>query len=271
VSVTTLGVGSPSVPSNVHAKAVSGSEVDLTWNASTGKAGVTGYRIYRNGNMVGTSTKPSYRGTMASTTPRPTTTRCPPTTPPERQRPQQHGERHHSQQHWPERSYRLGRDCRQRLQGRLELDSLHRQGGGDRLPHLPATANWAGTSTTASYQGHGLRAATTHLYSGVRLRRRWNVSARSSAVTVTTLNTHGPSVPADVHAKAVSGSEVDLTWTASTGKAGVTGYRIYRDGKLAGTSTKPSYKDQGLTAATAHLYSCPPTTRPGTSASTAAR
>jgi len=113
----------------------------------------------------------------------------------------------------------------------------------------------AGTSTTASYKDTGLRAATTHLYSVSAYDAAGNVSARSSAVTVTTLNTHGPSVPADVHAKAVSGSEVDLTWTASTGKAGVTGYRIYRDGKLAGTSTKPSYKDQGLTAATAHLYS----------------
>jgi len=75
------GTQPPSVPAGLTANAVSGSEINLSWTASTDKAGVTGYRIYRNGNMVGTRPSRPTR-TRASPTPRRTTTRCPPTTPP---------------------------------------------------------------------------------------------------------------------------------------------------------------------------------------------
>ena len=46
--------GPPSVPTNVTATAVSSSEVDVGWYASTDDVGVTGYTIYRNGTSIGT-------------------------------------------------------------------------------------------------------------------------------------------------------------------------------------------------------------------------
>ena len=44
-------------------------EVDLTWTASTDDVGVAGYRIYRNGTLVGTSLTNSYadKGLQPST------------------------------------------------------------------------------------------------------------------------------------------------------------------------------------------------------------
>jgi hypothetical protein len=54
----TPGVDSiaPSTPTNLSATANSSTQVNLAWNASTDNVGVTGYKIYRNGTQIGTST-----------------------------------------------------------------------------------------------------------------------------------------------------------------------------------------------------------------------
>lgn len=46
----------PSVPTNVSAEAVSKTQVDLTWSASSDNVGVSGYDVYRNGNRVASGT-----------------------------------------------------------------------------------------------------------------------------------------------------------------------------------------------------------------------
>ena len=45
-----------------------------------------------------------------------------------------------------------------------------------------------------------------------------------------------PSTPTTLSASAVSSSQINLTWTASTDNVGVTGYKIFRDGAQVGTS-----------------------------------
>jgi hypothetical protein len=44
----------PTAPANLTAQPVSGGRVDLEWTQSTDNVGVTGYRIYRGGDVVGT-------------------------------------------------------------------------------------------------------------------------------------------------------------------------------------------------------------------------
>lgn len=60
----------PSVPFNLQATPVSPSRIDLTWNASNDNVAVAGYRVRRNGNLVGTvaGTAFSDAGLSASTT-----------------------------------------------------------------------------------------------------------------------------------------------------------------------------------------------------------
>jgi chitodextrinase len=53
----------PSIPSGVTATAVSSSAINLSWNASTDNVGVAGYRIYRAGSQIATSTTASYSST----------------------------------------------------------------------------------------------------------------------------------------------------------------------------------------------------------------
>ena len=50
----------PSVPAGLTATAESSSRVSLRWNASTDNVGVTGYRVYRNGTLLTTTTSTSY-------------------------------------------------------------------------------------------------------------------------------------------------------------------------------------------------------------------
>ncbi len=63
-----------------------------------------------------------------------------------------------------------------------------------------------------------------------------------------------PSVPASLQSAAVSHSEIELSWTSSTDNIGVLGYRVFRDGSLAGTTTSNSFQDTGLSAETAYSY-----------------
>ncbi len=66
VPTSTLDIISPSIPSNLSATTVSSSQINLSWTASTDNVGVTGYRIYRGGTQIATSTTASYSNTGLS-------------------------------------------------------------------------------------------------------------------------------------------------------------------------------------------------------------
>jgi hypothetical protein len=85
-----------------------------------------------------------------------------------------------------------------------------------------------------------------------------NNTTTSANVSVTVNNgasdTQAPTVPTNLAATAVSSSQINLTWTASTDNLAVAGYRIYRGGVQVNTSATNSYSDTGLTASTAYTY-----------------
>jgi chitodextrinase len=53
----------PSIPTNLKASNMTSSSLTLTWIASTDNVGVAGYRIYRNGTQVATTSSTSYTNT----------------------------------------------------------------------------------------------------------------------------------------------------------------------------------------------------------------
>ena len=68
-------------------------------------------------------------------------------------------------------------------------------------------------------------------------------------------DTTPPTTPGNVSATPVSGSQINVAWSASTDNVGVTGYKVMRNGSLAGsTTTALTYSDTGLAASTTYSY-----------------
>jgi chitodextrinase len=63
-----------------------------------------------------------------------------------------------------------------------------------------------------------------------------------------------PSPPTNLTATAVSSSEINLSWTASTDNVGVNGYKIFRNNTQASTSATNSFSDTGLPPSTTYSY-----------------
>lgn len=97
-------------------------------------------------------------------------------------------------------------------------------------------ATVGGTVTT--YQDTSVVAGSKHSYKVDAFDSSGNHSARSTAASATTPgDTTVPTTPTGVTATAVSAGRVDVGWTASTDPDGVSGYHVYRDGTLVGSTT----------------------------------
>lgn len=75
-------------------------------------------------------------------------------------------------------------------------------------------------------------------------------------MVLSTQKVSAPTTPTGLQATAISATEIDLTWNASSNVSGciLTGYRVYRDGVLAASPSGTSYQDTGLTEGTLHAY-----------------
>ena len=67
-------------------------------------------------------------------------------------------------------------------------------------------------------------------------------------------DTSAPTTPSGLLAAPVSSSRIDLSWTASTDNAGVTGYHIYKGGVYLKSVTSTSPSDESLSASTQYCY-----------------
>ena len=83
-------------------------------------------------------------------------------------------------------------------------------------------------------------------------------SGTSAAVTLTVSNTPSdttpPSTPTGLTATAVSSSQINLLWNASTDNVGVAGYKVFRGGTQIATSGSASFQDTNLAASTTYTY-----------------
>ena len=53
----------PTIPNNLIAATMSSSQINLSWNASTDDVGISGYKIYRDGTQITTTTNTTYSDT----------------------------------------------------------------------------------------------------------------------------------------------------------------------------------------------------------------
>jgi chitodextrinase len=82
-----------------------------------------------------------------------------------------------------------------------------------------------------------------------------NRSALGNSVSVTTPpDLEPPSAPSSLVATVASASRIDLSWGAASDNVGVTGYEVFRDGVLHGTTSTTSYADTTTVAGTSYTY-----------------
>ena len=142
--------------------------------------------------------------------------------------------------------------------------------GSNRTTKATYTVNYAGGTTSKSFNQTGNGSQWLLIASGLQFNAGTsgntfmnNVTGESNGSKVVIADAirwvyagdlTPPSVPENLTATATSTTGMSLSWTASTDNTGVTGYKIYRDSALAGTSPTTSYADSGLTANTQYSY-----------------
>jgi len=249
----------PSMPSSLSATAVSTAQINLNWTASTDNVGVTGYKIFRDGVQIATSSTTTYQNTglNASTTYSYTvaaydlagntsvqstaaiaTTLAPDTTAP---------------------SVSLTAPVENAvLTGSTSVTATASDNVGVTKVEFYIDGQLKNTDTTSPY-GFTLDSTTlafgAHVLTAQAYDAAGNVTATAPVdVTVDNTDHSAPSAPSNLSATAVSPSQITLSWTASTDNLGVTGYTVFRDGVQIATVTGTTYPDTGLAAGTLYDY-----------------
>jgi len=256
----TIDTTAPSVPTGVTATAVSTSQINLGWTASTDNVGVTGYKIFRDGTQIATTAGTTYQNTglTASTTYSYTvaaydaagntsapsaaavaTTQTPDTTA-------------------PVVSVTAPAEG-QVLTGTVTVTATASDNVAvTKVEFYVDDQQLENTDTTSPY-GFSLDSTTlpfgTHTITARAYDAANNITTSTPVnVTVDNVDYIAPSVPTGLTATAASTSQINLSWTASTDNIGVTGYNILRDGVQVATTAGTTYQDAGLAASTAYDY-----------------
>jgi RHS repeat-associated protein len=253
----------PSVPSALAGTVKSGSEIDLSWAASTDATAVAGYKVYRDGTLLATVGSTSWFDTAlaggsthtyevsavdaagnesarSASVSKTTTSVAPadtvaPTTP-------------------------AGVTA---ATSAWNAATITWSASADNIAVTSYTIIRNGTpiskvaGTTTSFTDATTAASAAYAYTVTASDAAGNMGAPSSPALVTTpdplADTVKPSVPAGLTATSMT-KKIDLTWSASTDDNALAGYKISRDGTLIATSYSPAYSDLNLAAGTAHIY-----------------
>jgi chitodextrinase len=254
-AATAPDVAAPSVPDNLHATGSTISSISLAWTAATDNVAVTGYKIYRDGSLVGSSASPSFTdvGLTVSTTYSYTVSA------------------YDASNNQSAQSAPFSTASSDDTTAPSTPSGLHTTTILDNAVTLAWTASTddvavtgykiyrdgslVGTSTTTSYTDNGLSPATDYSYSIKAYDAATNTSPASSALaTQTAYDTTDPSVPANLVATSKTDTSITLGWDAATDNIAVSGYDVYRDDTLIISTVGTNYTDSGLDVDTSYTY-----------------
>lgn len=230
---------SPSAPSNVTASGASSSSIQLTWGASTDSGtGLAGYNVYRNGSKVAsnlTGTSYTDTGLTANTTYSYIVEACDKASPPNCAQSTASGTTQIAVDTTPP----TAPGNFKAIANSSTQVSLSWNASTD--PESPSGITYTVTRngtpiatkiSNLSLTDNGVVSNTNYQYAVVATNTA-NLPSTPSTASVTTPqapDTIKPSVPTNLNGSAISISQINLTWSASTdtGGSGLAGYRIYR-------------------------------------------
>ncbi len=257
VTVHNVDEEKPTPPAALTAAWDRPSRVTLSWSGATDNAAVTGYRVYRDSELIMTL-GPTARGHLDTSVANLTT-----------------------------HSYTVSaHDAAGNESDPSDLAVV--ETGDDNAPTSPtvaaeltagdeATLSWSESSDNAGVAGYriyrngtlltdvsdgsrslvdgGLDDVVTYTYRVSAYDAAGNESPVSDPVAVTTPDATDPTTPLDLRAVSAT-SSVALTWQGATDNVGVTDYVVFRDGLPLVTlgSTARSYTDSALVGSTLHRY-----------------
>lgn len=242
------------VPTELAGAPISATQVNLTWN-NAGSVGITGYKVFRNGEQIATSSVNSYQDSGLS-----------PSTVYNYKVSAFDAAGNESGQTSQVAVTTLADTTKPNVPGGLnasgismtEIDlnwTASTDDVGVTRYNVYRNGTKVGTSVTTSYSDTGLTVETQYDYQVSAVDAAGNESDKSAQSSASTQqDSEEPAVPGNVTATAVSMTQVNVNWTASTDNVEVTGYNIYRNGGKIGVSTTTSYSDTGLTPATQYSY-----------------
>ncbi|HSX28375.1 MAG TPA: fibronectin type III domain-containing protein [Candidatus Saccharimonadales bacterium] len=254
----------PTSPTNATANAVSSSQINLSWTASTDNVGVTGYQIERCLGAgctafvpLATVTSPSYNDTGLSAA----------TTYSYRLKAVDAAGNASAYTNSFQATTLAPADA-QAPSVPTDLASTSATETQVGLSWSPATDNtgvagykiyrngtMVGTSATTTFTDQNLTPNTSYTYAVSAYDAGGNESAQSASLVATTLaDSATPTVPTNVTVQAVSSSKVTVSWNAATDNVSVAGYKVYRDGVQIALTTAPTYQDTTVSANTTYSY-----------------
>jgi chitodextrinase len=112
-----------------------------------------------------------------------------------------------------------------------------------------------GQTAGTAYTDIGAVSGSTYTYTVAAQDAAGNVSPVSDSLEIGFVDTSPPTAPTALTAPSPTTGAPNLSWTAATDNVRVSGYRVYRDGVLVGTTTGTSFTDSsapGPNPAVAH-------------------
>ncbi len=255
IEVQTLSAEAPDPPTGLSATAIDPNTVDLAWDIHPDHDNLDGYRIYRDGSFVASTSGTTYRDVgLTPFTPyvytltavgedgdesspsQPANVTTPDFTPPT-----------------------IPEDLVASAVGTERIDLTW-------SPSSDPESGIAGyvvfrddgeisRTTITSFQDGGLTPGTTYEYRVSAINGAGDESDPSLPVSAATPDGSGPSAPTNLSATPVSTESIELSWSPSTDpESGIAFYRVFRDGTEIGTPTGTDYQDAGLAATTTYEY-----------------
>lgn len=250
----------PTTPQNLKTSASPTYQlVSLSWTASLDNVAVTGYRIFRNSQLLSTVGTASFSDTTVqggqtysysvsafdAANNQSTSTTLVVNTPsaPDTTAPTVPGNLHTTS---------TPKSSNVSLAWNASIDNVSVTGY-----RVYRDSQLLSTVTTTSFSDTTVQDGQNYTYA-VRAIDAANNQSNSATLVVATpsaADTTAPSAPANLIAtSAPTSSTVSIAWDASTDNIGVTGYKVYRDNSLVTTTTGLSYTNIGLSPNTTYVY-----------------